>query len=75
MSKKQTAVEWLIEQLENNMNGFSIAWKEEFEQALQMEREQIEHAFTNGKFNGWDLVDKVEPADYYTQTYGEFTQE
>lgn len=66
---QQTAVEWLTEQLKKQ--GF--LYDLDIEAAKRMERKQIEEAFTNGKFNGWDLVDKVEPSNYYTQTYGEWT--
>ena len=45
MEKKQTAVQWLMQQIDNNLNQFSTAWQEEFNQALQMEREQIEEAY------------------------------
>ena len=45
---KQTAVEWLIEQLkENNMLTFD-EWTELVEQAKEMEKEQIVDAFSEG---------------------------
>ena len=71
---KQTAVQWLIEQLENNLNGFSIAWKEEFQQALQMEREQIEEAFNEGACHGVDVgagrrPEQSDGSQYYSKTF------
>ena len=45
---KQTAVEWLIEQLkENNMLTFD-EWTELVDQAKAMEKEQIVEAFSEG---------------------------
>jgi hypothetical protein len=75
-SKQQTAVEWAFEQISN------IDWKylsdsdrnDLFNQALQMNREQIEQAFIKGnefvpkwKING---VPYIESEQYYEQTYG-----
>ena len=70
MSKKQTAVEWLKEKIEDELTGFTVVWGEEFEQALQLEREQIEDAFDEGNPNGF--IDK-NGEQYYTQTYGKCT--
>lgn len=45
MSKQISAVEWLVEQLkENNMLTFD-EWTELFEQAKEMEKEQIKDAY------------------------------
>jgi hypothetical protein len=42
MEKKQTAVQWLLQQIENNLAiGYNNITKQQHEQALQMEREQI----------------------------------
>ena len=47
MSNKQTAVEWLISQL--NKQGFAqVVTDEEIEQAIKLERKQIEDAWNNG---------------------------
>ena len=56
--KKQTAVEWL-EELYNNRPAYEefISY-EEFEQAKEMEREQIAEAFTKG--NRLDFYDATE---------------
>ncbi len=63
---KQTAVEWLIEQfkiISDNLpeNGL-------FDNAKNMEREQIEDAYGDG-LNG-HRTNFCNRSDYYTQTYG-----
>ena len=40
--KKQTAVQWLIEQLEKEYNSFPLLNSEACIQALEMEKEQME---------------------------------
>ena len=68
---KQTAVEWLIEQLNNhqgnidildvaNLNGY-------FEKAIEMEKEQIVHAFVVAENHQWDGV--RHGCHYYRQKY------
>jgi hypothetical protein len=77
MEKKQTAVEYLVEQLfkiRNNttdvkeMNSESI-----IDQAKQMEKEQIVDAYTecwmNDGGNGFHKVKEAE--SYYNETYGD----
>jgi hypothetical protein len=65
---KQTAVEWLVEQLpmriKNSMMG-------EIEQAKEMERQQIMTAFTRGDIFGADYFDGVNITEenYYNQTF------
>ena len=65
---KQTAVEWLVEQLpmriKNSMMG-------EIEQAKEMERQQIMTAFTQGDIFGADYFDGVNITEenYYNQTF------
>jgi hypothetical protein len=68
---KQTAVEWLVEQLpmriKNSMMG-------EIEQAKEMEKEQIETAFFKGDLFAEDYFDADNPTkdvseNYYKQTY------
>ena len=56
---KQTAVEWLIEQIVNH-NGVN---SKTFEKAKAMEREQIIEAYNNGDLRSADL--------YYKETYGD----
>jgi hypothetical protein len=64
---KQTAVEWLIEQLKKNEN---IRWRgapviELTEQAKAMEKEQILKALYFGK----NINDDIEAEQYYNETY------
>jgi hypothetical protein len=68
MEKKQTAVEWLVEEI--NKNGEEIHkngnWipTHMIEQAKQMEKEQIEEAYNDG---AEEIHDNP---DYYNETYG-----
>jgi hypothetical protein len=60
MEKKQTALQWLLEQwpiLNSQLPSYVI------DEALQMEREQIEDAFYEG-------VDGGSGELYYKETYG-----
>jgi len=72
MEKKQTAVQWIIEQLQAPCRGIP---SHIIEQALQMEREQIEEAFNKGyddhEYNNTEIKFGADPDVYYTQTYGE----
>jgi hypothetical protein len=66
MSKQQTAVEWLLENMPEDYMA-SIPY-ELAEQATQMEREQIENAYWDG---GQDVpINENRCAEYYEQTYG-----
>ena len=64
---KQTAVEWLVEQLKKQ--GF--LYDLDIEQALAMEREQIEEAVREGydsdrTVKKWKWIGQ----EYYKETYG-----
>ena len=52
MEKKQTAVQKLIEHLEETYH-LTEETRNEFNQALQMEREQIEEAYKQGDEDGY----------------------
>ena len=66
-SKKQTAVEWLIEQFYNNEGMITT---KQLEKALAMEKEQIIKAYEEGYDEGLQIITKYEGAqDYYTSTY------
>ncbi len=68
---KQTAVRWLVSIL--NKEGFApVLTNEEIQEALQMEREQIEDAFYHGiTIDAYNVKDKwTEAEKYYEQTYG-----
>ena len=70
---KQTAVEWLQEQLNpdmKTMRGNII--QDLLEQALAMEKEQIEDAYTEGydiRDSRGDLSDNPTSEQYYNETY------
>lgn len=71
MEKKQTAVEWLVEQIEQHQltygNSISSAQLKKCQkQALAMEREQIEEAYLAYRHNRTSK----DAEDYYTETYG-----
>ena len=70
---QQTAVEWLIEQIsEKQPNGFYVIdtledVKRIFEQAKQMEKEQIVKAYSNGSNDR--LKNRIND-QYYNETFG-----
>ena len=74
---QQTAVEWLLEQINKGSITFEMTKKGVFimqdyniiEQAKQMEKEQIMKAFLEGKVNH----SKDWAEEYYNETYGENT--
>lgn len=86
MEKEQTAVEWFIEQLKDydfadiKDNEYYIIkipiWilKEKEIQALEMEKEQIEDAFQEGKWDWHNHItngtESKDLAQYYNDTYG-----
>jgi len=62
MEKKQTAVEWLVEKLDQN---FDYVADTIIEQAKQMEKEQMIDAYYEGKEYGF----KEQGEQYYKETY------
>ena len=59
--KQQTAVQWLLDQIENkNGKEFSSYYSEFIHQALSMEQDQIEKAYSLGELNA---------EQYFTDTY------
>jgi hypothetical protein len=71
--KKQTAVEWLMEQITYD-NGYGQRWisftedtelNVYFEDAKAMETEQICDAYTEGKLDGYNYNSE----EYYKETY------
>jgi hypothetical protein len=69
MEQKQTAVEWLVEQI---CGDHTSEWQEQIDQAKAMEKEQIIEAFWNGdntdclqEQNSKEFAEK-----YYNETYG-----
>jgi hypothetical protein len=67
---KQTAVEWLVEQLkENNMLTFD-EWTELVEQAKAMEKEQIIESHIEGFYSPpFRKSRKAEAEQYYNETF------
>ena len=61
---KQTAVEWFAEKIGHNSLMGLIEYNELFEQAKEMEKEEIENAFNYGQF---DLG--MEADEYYNEIY------
>jgi hypothetical protein len=61
-SNKQTAVEWLLNQI--SINGF----KQDIKQALQMDKEQKKDAWEDGMRSDHGFFGTFE--QYYEQTYG-----
>lgn len=74
MVKKQTAVEWLVQTLEEKYSGFLDSNKEIIQGAKEMEKEQIEDAFGDGKWDWDDYITKgivsKDLVEYYKETYG-----
>ncbi len=73
---KQTAVEWLVEQIENkNGKEFNSYFKEFIEQAKEMEKEQIIYSNYNGQSVDKKLKDinihqmKNKAEQYYNETF------
>ena len=69
---KQTAINWLIDQIRSEQNQKALSgkeWMEVIEQARQMEKEQIIDAYTIGSY---DMAEKeFRPEEYYNETYGQ----
>ena len=68
-NKKQTAVDWLVEQIDNKDMGEIPMWIYDFiEQAKEMDKQQKIEAYNQGEFNqGCNGNAK----DYYKETYGD----
>jgi hypothetical protein len=78
MKKKQTAVDWLIEKVEEQRGDVEVCLKTILYQcyeAKQMEREQIEVAFAKSYLTGCEEVSYNDAnkasENYYKETYGE----
>ena len=66
MEKKQTAVEWLFQQLWNEPKD-KFTWYALREKAIQIEKEQIINSYTIGSY---DMAEKeFRPEQYYNETY------
>lgn len=72
---KQTAVEWLAEQIEcfGNKHQLQMSWAtldELFDQAKEMEKEQILQSLNDGKAMALGNLENKSLEQYYEQTYG-----
>ena len=65
MESKQTAVEWLVEQLEQHHTSIDIKNTVVFQQAKAMEKEQIVETYNEGALDGLQLGEQ-----YYNFVYG-----
>jgi len=76
--KKQTAVEWLIEQIFLNRKYITYEESIAFEKAKAIEKEQIIDAVNEGIKQGyedyidteWGRDNDYSPEQYYNETYG-----
>ena len=71
---KQTAVEWLIGDLNQKIDFIPMdKWdmiRDIIQQAKAMEKEQIEQAFRDGFFDGCNpLIFKIDDEQYYKEKY------
>jgi len=64
---KQTAVEWLVNELENHHVFHDIKNTVAYQQAKAIEREQIVKAFNEGTFAN---DEKATANQYYIENYG-----
>jgi hypothetical protein len=77
MEKKQTAVDWLEEQVKDifyvaEASEMTKKFKSVYEQAKQMEKQQIENSYLDGDSNGcgcYDWSTEKQAEDYYKETY------
>ena len=69
METRQTALQWLIMQIEGNIMWTNEA-KENLQKALQMDKWQIEDAYENGHLMGSNNLDNT-GTQYYRENYHE----
>ena len=76
-NKQQTAVEWLNEQLQNNVHHTIRIPLDIIQQAKEMEKQRIETAYNKGTVHGIDYPESTLPItgeQYYNKTYGDGKQ-
>jgi hypothetical protein len=73
MATKMTAVQWLEIAVQNKLaSEMGPYFQEAFEQAKQMEKEQIIDAYEIGHDEGIQIITEYDTAqDYYTSTYNQ----
>lgn len=69
METKQTALQWLITQIEGNIMWTKEA-KENFGKALQMDQWQIEDAYESGHLMGVNNLE-ITGKQYFRENYNE----
>tara|TARA_R110000868_G_scaffold27726_7_gene104905 strand:+ start:615 stop:848 length:234 start_codon:yes stop_codon:yes gene_type:complete len=75
MKNKQTAVEWLNQWHIDNPYGTPTEWRESFNKAKEMEKEQIVDSFKYGYNEGviyitsYAYLKELTPEQYYNETY------
>lgn len=75
MEKKQTAVQWLVETINNKIDYIPIKYwdsiKDIVQQALEIEKKQIMDARINGDMNSMCIAHlaKEKAEQYYNKTY------
>ena len=72
---KQTAVEWLVEQIKSDQNQKALSaseWMQVINQAKQMEKEQLIDAYYQCARDNFEHIKVVNRSatDYYNETYG-----
>lgn len=68
---KQTAVNWLVEQIKSDRNQRALCafeWMQVIEKAKAMEKEQVIDAYCIGKYINVD--DRKFGEQFYNETYG-----
>ena len=73
MEKKQTAVDWLFEQIKKDIIGIEYDYLEELQKAKEMEKKQIIEAFDEGQEYEYQYhinsAPKFDSETYYNETY------
>jgi hypothetical protein len=67
MKDKQTAVQWLIDKLPHSIE---TQFSEQIQEALQMEQEEIDHAWNDGFLEGIDGGVTAVAKEYMNRIFG-----
>ena len=65
----KTAVEWLVEQIKNNVHNTIEEFELIVEQAKEMEKEQIIHTYDEGVLKGQLFIEPITGEQYYNETF------
>lgn len=63
-----TAIEWLVQQI---CGEHTEAWKEEIQQALELEKQQIINAHLTGLIYPLEMEASKQAEQYYNDTFGD----